>query len=94
MDDTDVSVIVPTYDTGGLMPTSLAHLEVQSHPAARFEVFIADHGNSDESAALIERYHERREDTADRALSGHGCGVLRQDENDTMDGSCSLHRQL
>ncbi len=56
MDDTDVSVIVPTYDTGGLMPTSLAHLEVQSHPAARFEVFIADHGNSDESAALIERY--------------------------------------
>ncbi len=56
MESYDLSVIIPTASSGGLLPMALAHLEVQTYPAACFEVLVVDYGNPEEVASLIRRY--------------------------------------
>ena len=55
MDTPVITVIIPAADAQGLLPMGLAHLEVQSYPAARFDVIIADYGDGDASDA-VEKY--------------------------------------
>lgn len=56
MDKTDVTVIVPAHQCARILPTLLAHLELQSHPAARLETIIVDLGSTDGTAEIAERY--------------------------------------
>jgi len=56
MESYDLTVIIPTASSGGLLPMALAHLEVQTYPAACFEVLVTDYGNSEEVVSLIQRY--------------------------------------
>lgn len=56
MESYDLSVIIPTASSGGLLPMALAHLEVQTYPAACFEVLVTDYGNPGEVASLIKHY--------------------------------------
>lgn len=43
-------------DRAATVPTALAHLEQQTLPAARFEIVAIDHGSSDGTLAVLERY--------------------------------------
>ena len=58
--ETDVTVIIPTNQQALRLPMALAHLEVQSFPSARFEVFIAEYGkeapNSGAETSVLQRY--------------------------------------
>lgn len=56
MDKADVTVIVPAHQCAKTLPTLLAHLELQSHPAARLETIIVDLGSSDGTAEVAARY--------------------------------------
>lgn len=55
MEPRDLTVIIPTRNGAEMLPTALAHLEVQSCPAARFEVIVVDYGSTGTSDVL-ERY--------------------------------------
>ncbi|MBI4557414.1 MAG: glycosyltransferase [Candidatus Hydrogenedentes bacterium] len=52
----DLSVVVPDTLGAELLPMSLAHLEAQSYPAARFEILVAGDGSIPEVTALVERF--------------------------------------
>lgn len=56
MDTRDVSVIIATRGDSDLLPTALAHLEVQTYPAARFEILLVNYGAADEASDVLERY--------------------------------------
>lgn len=56
MEKADVTVIVPTHQCAQTLPTLLAHIELQSHPAGRIETIIVDLGSSDGTAEVAERY--------------------------------------
>lgn len=52
----DVSVVILARTQGAMLPMCLAHLEVQTYPAARFEIAIIDEGCSAEAADVIRRH--------------------------------------
>ena len=56
MEKADVTVIVPVHQCAKTLPTLLAHLELQSHPAARIEIIIVDLGSTDGTAEVGKRY--------------------------------------
>ncbi|MBN2309046.1 MAG: glycosyltransferase [Candidatus Hydrogenedentes bacterium] len=56
MEVPDVTVIIHTRNRADLLPVSLAHLEIQTFPAARFEILIVDEGSTDDTRGVLERY--------------------------------------
>jgi glycosyltransferase involved in cell wall biosynthesis len=52
----DVSVVILARTQGAMLPMCLAHLEVQTYPAARFEIVIVDEGCSAEASDVIRRH--------------------------------------
>jgi hypothetical protein len=70
MDRLEISVIIATRAASALLPTALAHLDVQTYPASGFEVIVAEYGG-DESSEL-DRYLEG---TAMRARCVHSGGA-------------------
>ncbi len=50
-----ISVLTAVRNQAPHLPTWLAHLEQQNYPSARFEIVIADHGSTDNTADLAER---------------------------------------
>ncbi len=56
METTDVSLIVTVRNRAALLPLTLSHLELQSYPAGRFEVIIADLASTDDTHEVLERY--------------------------------------
>ncbi len=56
--DIDVSVIIVTANRAKMLPTVLAHLEIQSYPSARFEVIVVETRPEAtlEGERVIERY--------------------------------------
>lgn len=55
MDSTDVSLVMCVHNRAAVLPLALSHLELQSHPAARFEILIADLASTDDTRAVMER---------------------------------------
>lgn len=51
-----VSVIIASQGSADLLPMALAHLEVQTYPAAQFEILVADYGEGKDTADVLERY--------------------------------------
>lgn len=56
MRGTDFTVVLLARGSSDLLPISLAHLELQTFPAARFEVLIVNEGAAEDSRKLLERY--------------------------------------
>lgn len=56
MAELDASVIVICSGAGGLMPTALAHLEVQTYPAAQFEIIVVQDTANAQTRTVVERY--------------------------------------
>lgn len=56
MDSVDVSVLLIAHNAANLLPMALSHLEQQSHPAARFEIIVADCASTDNTPEILERY--------------------------------------
>ena len=56
MEPVDISVILVLRDRAETVPTTLAHLEQQTLPAARFEIVAVDHGSVDGTLGVLERY--------------------------------------
>lgn len=52
----DCSVIIATRNRSDLLPLTLGHLEVQTHPAARYEIIIVDRGSTGKTPELLKRY--------------------------------------
>lgn len=52
----DVSVIVAVYNTGDLLPTTLASLAGQTLDSSRVQVVLVDDGSTDASAAIIDEF--------------------------------------
>ncbi|MBW9214095.1 glycosyltransferase family 2 protein [Mumia sp. zg.B53] len=50
----DVSVVVPTYNTGAKLDALLASLEAQTLPTDRFEVVVVDDGSTDGTWARLQ----------------------------------------
>jgi glycosyltransferase involved in cell wall biosynthesis len=58
MHGTDVTVVLQARGDSALLPMSLAHLEVQTFPAGRFEVVVVDQSESQETRRVLARYAE------------------------------------
>jgi len=56
MDSTDVSLVVTVRNRAELLPLTLSHLELQSHPAARFELLAVDLASTDNTLEILENY--------------------------------------
>ncbi|MCP4641515.1 MAG: glycosyltransferase family 2 protein [bacterium] len=56
MADRDVTVIVHSRRSADLLPVSLSHLEIQTFPAARFEILIVDHNPGQATEQILTRY--------------------------------------
>ncbi len=56
METTDVSLVILVRNRAGLLPMSLSHLELQTHPAARFEILIVDLASTDDTREVLGRY--------------------------------------
>ena len=54
-----VSVIVPTYNSGAALKKCLEGLEKQNFPTNQFEVIVVDDGSTDETASLLKQYSAR-----------------------------------
>ena len=55
-EEIDLSVIIPTASHADLLPMVVGHLEIQTYPAARFEVVIVDTGITGRTPELLERF--------------------------------------
>ena len=55
MDSIDVSLVICVRNRAAVLPLALSHLELQTHPAARFEIIIADLASTDDTRAVMER---------------------------------------
>ena len=56
MDSTDVSLVITVRNRAELLPLTLSHLELQSHPAARFELLTVDLASTDNTREILESY--------------------------------------
>jgi glycosyltransferase involved in cell wall biosynthesis len=56
MDSTDVSLVITVRNRAELLPLTLSHLELQSHPAARFELLAVDLASTDNTREVLESY--------------------------------------
>lgn len=56
MESTDVSLVITVRNRAELLPLTLSHLELQSHPAARFELLVVDMASSDNTREVLEQY--------------------------------------
>lgn len=56
MESTDVSLIITVRNRAELLPLTLSHLELQSHPAAYFELLIVDMASTDNTQEVLLRY--------------------------------------
>lgn len=55
-----VSVVVPTWNRARVLADCLASLRVQSYPAERFEVIVADDGSRDATRDVVGRHDDGR----------------------------------
>lgn len=49
-----ISVIIPTYDRGGLLQKCLQSLFAQTYPQSKFEILVCDDGSTDETQKIVE----------------------------------------
>ncbi|MBI3119420.1 MAG: glycosyltransferase family 2 protein [Candidatus Hydrogenedentes bacterium] len=56
MEDLDVTVLIAAHNQAETLPTALAHLELQTYPAAGFEVLVVDVASSDDTGGVLGRY--------------------------------------
>ncbi|MCL4693194.1 MAG: glycosyltransferase family 2 protein [Candidatus Hydrogenedentes bacterium] len=56
MDATDVSLIITVRNRAELLPLTLSHLELQSYPAAHFELLIVNLASTDSTQEVLDRY--------------------------------------
>lgn len=56
MEGRTVTVVIASPGSADLLPMALAHLEVQTYPAAQFEIVVVDYGPSNHTADVLERY--------------------------------------
>ena len=56
-----VSVVIPTYNSKGLLPACLEGLLVQDFDASQFEVVVSDDGSTDGTEALMDDFASRFE---------------------------------
>lgn len=72
MERTDLTVVILTRDQADLLPMCLAHLEIQSYPAARYEALVVDCGRTDQAARVMERFSGGGGPVRMRGLRVHG----------------------
>ncbi len=77
-----VSVVIPTYNRGGLLADQLEHLTRQHLPVDEFEVIVADDGSSDGTRAVVDSFTGRlhlkyhfQEDRGNRVATARNAGA-------------------
>ncbi|MCC3271142.1 bifunctional glycosyltransferase family 2 protein/CDP-glycerol:glycerophosphate glycerophosphotransferase [Arthrobacter zhangbolii] len=55
------SLVVALYNVAEYVPTFLKSLEIQTYPVQDLDIVVVDDGSTDESAALVTRWAENRE---------------------------------
>jgi glycosyltransferase involved in cell wall biosynthesis len=50
-----VSIIIPTYNRGALLPTTIISLQKQSYPANQLEIWMVDDGSTDDTAQAVDK---------------------------------------
>ena len=56
MDKFDLTVLMIARNQAEALPTCLAHLELQNHPAAAFELLVVDVASTDNTSGVVERF--------------------------------------
>lgn len=51
-----VSVVIPTYNRGGLLPITLDSFLDQSYPRERYEIIVSDNNSTDNTGVVIAAY--------------------------------------
>lgn len=56
MDMPLVTIIIATFNSGKLLPRTLAAIRNQDYPQERLEILAIDGGSSDDTADVVRRY--------------------------------------
>lgn len=65
--DVEATVLIVAHNQADVLPTCLAHLELQTLPAARFEILVVDAASTDDTETIVTR-HASGSPTATRCL--------------------------